>query len=133
MNVLATVSAETAALVAVVAAILLTILVFRDPFRPAWLRSRLAVEVAAVLIAAVFAIALGAQMSGLIAAGLTPLSALAIAPTITLVAAVGFWRLFDCGERLRRADAGRPAFGRPGDKPGVPPGAARGGGNAFGD
>lgn len=133
MNTLATVLAETIALVAVIAAIVLTVLVFRDPYRAAWLKTRLAVEAAAVLMAAFFAVAVGVAIGGLIEAGLSPVAALVIAPMIVLVSAVGFWRLFNCRERLRRADAGLPVFNRAGDRRDVPPPGLPGGGDPLRD
>ena len=111
MSTLALLLAETAILIAVVSAIQLTVLVFRNPFRPAWLKMSGTDAVAAVAIAAGVSIATAGEIAGLIAAGVNAFAAIGITVALSVGVGVFNWRVFRCGERLRRADAGQSPFG----------------------
>ena len=111
MNALTLLLAETAILIAVISAIQLTVLAFRNPLRPAWLKMAGADALAAVAIAAGISIATAGEIAGLIAAGVNAFAAIGI--TVALCVGVAFfnWRVFRCGDRLRRTDAGHSPFG----------------------
>lgn len=100
----------TGILVAIVAGIQLTILIFRNKARPHWLRSRLADTTAALVISTAFAMGLGNEFAAMIATGMSPLVAIVVVPLVYAAATYAFWRLFNCRERLRRADAGQSPF-----------------------
>lgn len=112
MNTLFAVIADTAILVAVVSAIQLTVLAFRNPLRPDWLRMRGADNLASMAIAAALAFAMGLEITGLSAAGLNSFAAICLTVALILGVAIFNWRVFRCGERLRRADGGLSPFTR---------------------
>jgi hypothetical protein len=110
MNTPFAILAHTAALVAVISAIQLTVLAFRNPFRRLWLRKSGVANLAAVAISAGFSIAAGSEVAGLVAAGVNAFVAIGVTTALTIVVAAFNWRVFRCGERLRLADAGRSPF-----------------------
>lgn len=114
------VAIEFVAVAAVVSAIELIVLLFRNPLRPRWLRTSLAESVAVLAIVMGLTFVLATFISGMIGAGLNVFVALVAGVCIPVLVAVVNERLFGIRERLRRADAGQSPFGV---KLGVAPGA----------
>jgi hypothetical protein len=112
MNSLSTLVASTAVLIAVFGAIQFVVLAFRNPFRPAWLKRKSMDNLAGLGITTASTIAFGYEIVALVAIGLHPIVALAVVSVFVLVVMVAIWRVFGCGERLRRADAGLSPFHR---------------------
>ena len=113
INTLLPLLAHTAVLIAVVSAIQLTVLAFRNPLRPAWLKKAGADTLAAVAIAAGLSLAVAFEIAGLVAAGINAFAAVGIAAALCFGVASFNWRRFHCGDRLRRADAGHSPFAPP--------------------
>lgn len=101
---------ETAVIFVIAGAILLTGLVFRNPFRPRWLHRDSASTLAALAISAAVCFGAGYFIAGTFAAGFDIAVVLVLTPAVFLAAGYAIWRGFDIGERLRRADAGQSPF-----------------------
>ncbi|HUE47445.1 MAG TPA: hypothetical protein VMO81_14450 [Aestuariivirgaceae bacterium] len=101
---------EVAVVVALVGVILFTGLAFRNPLRAPWLKRDSASTGAALAISSAVCFGAGYLIAGSIAAGLGV--AMAIGLTVAVFLGSGFviWRVFEIGERLRRADAGQSPF-----------------------
>lgn len=110
MKTIALVSAEIVAVVATIGLVLLLLLVFRNPLRPAWLKKGGAEAAAATAIVAMLSFSMAFLIAGLARAGVDALVAMAFAIALAGGAWWGLWRLFAIGERLRRADAGQSPF-----------------------
>lgn len=101
---------EMAAVVAIVAAILFTGVAYRNPFRPRWMYRDSASTAASLAISSAVCFGAGYMISGSISAGLGVATAIGLTVALFLGAGYVIWRLFDIGERLRRADAGQSPF-----------------------
>ena len=97
-------------MVALIGLLQLTVLVFRNPYRPAWLRTSTAETWTTIAGVSLFSLSLCYQIASLIAAGLPTLFAIAGVPVFVVTVAVLMWRRSRCGDRLRRADAGLSPF-----------------------
>jgi hypothetical protein len=113
MNTLLPLLAHTAVLIAVISAVQLTVLAFRNPLRPSWLKRPVADTLAAVAIAAGLSLAAAFEIASLVAAGVNAFAAIGITAALCFGVAYFNWRVFHCGDRLRRADAGHSPFGPP--------------------
>ena len=106
---------EMAVVVAIVAAILFTGVAYRNPSRPRWMYRDSASTAASLAISAAVCFGAGYMIAGGIAAGLGVATAIGLTIAVFLGAGIVIWRLFDVGERLRRADAGQsPFYAQPG-------------------
>lgn len=101
---------EVVVLVAIIGAILLIVLAFRNPFRPKWLRRDSMSVAAALLFSAAVCFGLGNMISGSVNAGIDVATAIALTVAVFIGAAYGLARTIDMGERLRRSDAGESPF-----------------------
>ena len=101
---------EMAVIAAVVGAIALTGLAFRNPFRPTWLRSDWTSTVASLAIAAAVCFASGYMIAGSVVAGFGVATAIVLMLAVYAVAGYAVVRGFEMGERLRRSDAGQSPF-----------------------
>ena len=106
---------EMAVVVAIVAAILFAGVAYRNPFRPRWMDRDWASTAAALAISSAVCFGAGYMIAGSISAGLGVPTAVGLTVALFLAAGYVIWRLFDVGERLRRADAGQsPFYAQPG-------------------
>ena len=110
MNILALLAIEAGAVVATVLLAQLTVLVFRDPDRKAWLRSEAVQTLVVVTLVAGGSFSIGYLVSGLVAAGVDVFTAIAVTAAFPLLVAVASNRIFGFRERLRRAEAGLSPF-----------------------
>jgi hypothetical protein len=102
----------TAALMGgVIVAIQLTLLAFRNPMRPRWLRGTPAETWATVGMIMSFSVVFGYLMQGLVMAGIPVAAAVVGVPLYVLALSFVLWRLIGGRERLRRAEAGQSPFG----------------------
>jgi drug/metabolite transporter (DMT)-like permease len=101
---------EVAVVVALVGAILFTGLAFRNPLRARWLQRDSASTGAALAISSAVCFGAGYMIAGSIAAGLGVAMAIGLTVAIFLGSGFAIWRIFEIGERLRRADAGQSPF-----------------------
>ena len=86
------------------------VLVFRNPRRPQWLRHSFVESAAVICIVMGITVAVAILASGLIGAGSNVFVSLVVSALVPLTVAFGNWRLFQVGERLRRAEAGASPF-----------------------
>jgi len=106
---------EMAVVVAIVAAILFVGVAYRNPFRPRWMYRDSASTAAALAISSAVCFGAGYMIAGSIAAGLGVATAIGLTVVVFLGSGFAIWRVFEIGERLRRADAGQsPFYGQPG-------------------
>jgi hypothetical protein len=101
---------EAAVIVAIIGAILFTVLAFRNPMRPKWLRGDAIAVAASLAIAAMVCFGIGNMISGGIEAGFDVGTALVLTIVVCIVAGYAMVRGFRIGERLRRSDAGESPF-----------------------
>ena len=101
---------EITVVVAVVAAILFIGVAYRNPFRPQWMYRDSASTAAALAISSAVCFGAGYMIAGSIAAGLGVATAIGLTVALFLGSAYVIWRVFEVGERLRRADAGQSPF-----------------------
>lgn len=101
---------EVAVVVAIVGAILFTGLVFRNPFRPSWLRRDVTSIAAALAISGAVCFGAGYMIAGTIAAGFDVVTALVLTLAVFIGSGLAIARGFDIGGRLRLADAGLSPF-----------------------
>ena len=101
---------EIAVVIAIVAAILFIGVAYRKPFRPKWLYRDSASTAAALAISAAVCFGAGYMIAGSIAAGLGVATAIGLTVALFLGSGYVMWRVFEVGERLRRADAGQSPF-----------------------
>jgi len=102
----------TTLLVVLVGMIPLTVLAFRNPFRPSWMNRAGVDDYAPVVLTSAVMQAIGIEIVALMAAGFSPLVALIGTPVLTVIFGFAIWHLFDCRERLRRTDIGQSPFRR---------------------
>ena len=88
------------------------VLAFRNPYRPAWLKTSSAEIWATIGLVGLFALAVCYQIQSLIAAGVPTSFAIVGVPMFVIGVAVTIWRWFRCGDRLSRADSGQSPFDR---------------------
>lgn len=106
---------EVAVVAALVGAILFTGLAFRNPSRARWLHRDSAATGAALAISASVCFGAGYMIAGSIAAGWSVATAIGLTIAAFLGSGFAIWRVFEIGERLRRADAGlSPFYAQPG-------------------
>jgi hypothetical protein len=101
---------ETACLFALTVLILFTLLAFRNPHRPGWLRTDFTESVAVSGLLTVTAFIWTFHISGLLDAGVSIFVAPVITPIIVLIFGFVVWRLFGIGERLARTRKGQSPF-----------------------
>lgn len=105
-----------------VAVAALLVVVFRNPFSPAWLKRDGPAITASVLMSGAVAGVTGLTISSLVGAGLHMISAAILTIALFTLSGIAVGRLFHVRERLRRADAGQSPFGRiaaPSEEPGA--------------
>jgi hypothetical protein len=85
-------------------------LVFRNPFRPEWLKRGWTDSAAAVAIAAGFSGVIGYGMLGSAELGMGVAAGIILTLAIFAGTVVAVFRLFHFGERLRRAERGQSPF-----------------------
>lgn len=106
---------EVAVVVALVGAILFTGLAFRNPLRARWLYRDSTSTAAALAISSAVCFGAGYMIAGSIAAGWSVATAIGLTVAVFLGSGFVIWRVFEIGERLRRADAGQsPLYAQPG-------------------
>jgi hypothetical protein len=86
------------------------VLVFRNPRRPQWSRGSFIESTAVICIVMGITVAVAILASGLIGAGSNVFVSLVVSALVPLTVAFGNWRVFQVGERLRRAEAGASPF-----------------------
>lgn len=101
---------EAAIIVVIIGAILFTVLAFRNPQRPRWLRREAMAVTASLAIAAVVCFGIGNMISGAIEAGFGVATAFVLTIVVCIVAGYAMVRGFHIGERLQRSDAGESPF-----------------------
>lgn len=101
---------EAAIIVVIIGAILFTVLVFRNPNRPRWLRGDAMPVAASLAIAAIVCFGIGNMISGGIEAGFDVGTAFVLTILVCVVTGYAMMRGFRIGERLRRSDAGESPF-----------------------
>jgi hypothetical protein len=101
---------EVAVIAALVGAILSTGLAFRNPLRARWLHRDSAATGAALAISAAVCFGAGFMIAGSTAAGWSVATAIGLTVAVFLGSGFVIWRVFEIGERLRRADAGQSPF-----------------------
>jgi NhaP-type Na+/H+ or K+/H+ antiporter len=99
-------------IVAVSAAVLLTMLVLRNPFSPRWLKSEGVAQGAAFVLTACFFVGVGFASDALIAVKFHYLLVVALIAAVVILSTYGLWTLFAVGKRLKRADEGLSPFSR---------------------
>jgi len=99
-------------IVAFSAAMLLAMLVLRNPFIPRWLKNEAVAQGVAFVLTAALCVASGNAGNALIAANVHYAIATLLIAAVLVFSIYGFWKLFAVGERLRRADEGRSPFAR---------------------
>ena len=99
-------------LVAFSGAVLLTMLLLRNPVGPNWLKSEFIAQAAALVLTAGACLAIPNAVAGLIDANIH--YGIAIVLTCAVLAASIFvlWKAFDIGERLKRTEPGRSPYAR---------------------
>src|SRR5690606_12681976 len=102
---------ELAFVAIVVSAIQLLVLIFRNPYRPHWLRYGGTEAVAVLLIVAGITLSVATLVTGLVGAIGNVFASLIIAAFIPIAVAMVNQRVFRIGERLRLSDAGASPFG----------------------
>jgi len=110
MNTLLALVVYIVALIAAVSVFQLTVLAFRNPFRPTWLNKAGAESIAATANVGSLSVSTAFEIAGLIAAGFNAFFALAITMALIFGVVIFNWHIFRYGERLRRADAGHSPF-----------------------
>jgi hypothetical protein len=110
MNTSLVILAYTAGLIAVISAMQLALLAFRNPLRSEWLKKAGADTVTCVAMTAGLSFATAYEIAGLIAAGANVFVAIGVTIALIFGVALFNWRVFRFGERLRRADAGHSPF-----------------------
>lgn len=100
----------TAILIAVIIAVPLTVLAYRNPFRPAWLRTSVADIAGAIGLTLGLSFAVAVEIASLAAMGINAFVALGLIVVVGVGLGIFIWRLLRCSERLREADAGRSPF-----------------------
>ena len=110
MNTYLVILAHTAVLIAVISAMQIAILAFRNPFRSGWLKKAGADTVTCVVTTASLSFATAYEIAGLIAAGVNVFVAIGVTVALIFGVAIFNGRVFRFGERLRRADAGHSPF-----------------------
>ena len=110
MNTFLVILAHTAVLIAVISAMQVAILAFRNPFRSGWLNKAGADTATCVVMTASLSFATAYEIAGLIAAGIHAFVAIGVTVALIFGVAIFNWRFFRFGERLRRAEAGHSPF-----------------------
>lgn len=128
MTTILAIGAETMMVAAIVIGFQLAVMAFRNPFRPRWL-GRFGLETfTATGFAAATPVALGMQISEIMAAGATFPTAAALAITLIVGTGVVSMWVLQTPRRLRLADSGQSPFVRlspklPGGEPPAAPAA----------
>lgn len=110
MSLILSLSAEIVCLVAAIAASYVLLLVYRNPLRPKWLDSELAASTLTIVAISVLILVVAWFVSGLSAAGLDPLAALALTATLFGLVCWGLWLIMGMGWRLKATAEGRSPF-----------------------
>lgn len=100
----------------------LLVVVFRNPFGPAWLKRDAPAITVSVLMSAAVAGVTGLTISSFVGAGLNLISAAIVTIALFVLSGLAVGRLFHVRERLRRADADQSPFERmaaPTEQPGT--------------
>lgn len=113
-------AASLLGLVAISAVILLAALVLRHPHLPGWLDNEAVAQGASLVLTAGAFIAVTSAAAGFTRANIHYGIAAVVIAGVLAGSAYVFWKVFDIGHRLARADAGEPPFARRSKAPAVP-------------
>ncbi|MEX0693117.1 MAG: hypothetical protein WD075_01605 [Rhodospirillales bacterium] len=95
-----------------VAAFLLAVLALRNPHNPSWVFGEAFSQLTALLMTTGISAALAVAVESFYSVGMNVATALCVTAGIAVVTGAILYALFDIGERMRRADAGRSTFER---------------------
>lgn len=98
-------------LVAVPGAVLLAGLILRNPFAPRWLSNDAMGQAAGLLLSAAVLAAVSHAIDSFVAAGLSKAAIAVLLVAIPTASVYAFWKAFDIGKRLARAESGQSPFG----------------------
>ncbi len=107
-------------LVAISALVLLTMLILRNPDLPEPLQNEAAAHAASLVLTTGVLVAVIYATSGLVAAELHYSVIIVVITGVLAGSAYVFWKLFNVGDRLARADAGQSPFARRTKAPATP-------------
>jgi hypothetical protein len=99
-------------LVAFSGAMLLTMLLLRNPVGPNWFKSEFIAQAAALVLTAGACLAISNTVAGLIGANIHYGIAIVLTCAVLAASIYVLWKAFDIGERLKRTESGRSPFAR---------------------